>query len=221
MIEVTQLFCYCRYMSKKTLKMECPHCYAKNIDFVMVYRHKVDENISHDIFACSHCNHAVILEKQKKNNKWIFVQSFPEGSIIEVPKYLPNNIENFLIQGIKSLPENPDAAGAMFRKSLEVGLNHIMPEHLKDKSIYSQIQLAVKQNYISDELGQWADIIRIDGNEATHSVEPFNVDQAEILRQFTEIFLSQIFTLPTLVKKRAQMTKKYHGRTIKFTSKRG
>ncbi len=202
------------------LKMECPHCHTKNMDFTMVYRHKVSEDISHDIFACAYCNRTVILEKQKKHNQWQHVQSFPEGPVMEVPRYLPENVEDFFIQGIKSLPENPDAAGAMFRKTLEASLNHLMPEHLKDKSIYQQIQRAVEQNYISDELGEWADIIRIDGNEATHSAEPFDVDQAEILKQFTEIFLSQIFTLPQLVRKRAKMSKKYHGRTIKFTSKR-
>ncbi len=208
-------------MSQNILKMECPHCHTQNIDFSMIYRHKIFDDKSHDIYACHYCNHAIILEKQKqKNNQWELTQSFPEGSVIEVPRYLPDNVENFLIQGIKSLPENPDAAGAMFRKTLEVALGYIMPDHLKNKSIYSQIRDAVKQNYISDELGEWANIIRIDGNEATHSEESFNVDQAEILKQFTEIFLSQIFTLPTLVKKRAKVTQKYHGRSLKFTSKR-
>ncbi len=201
--------------------MECPHCHTRNIDFIRVYRQKISDEKSHDIYTCGYCKHAVILEKQKKEGRWIIAQSFPDGSVIEVPRYLPKNVENFFIQGIKSLPENPDAAGAMFRKTLEISLSYIMPDHLKDKSIYSQIRDAVNQNYISDELGEWANIIRIDGNEATHAEVPFDVDQAEILKQFTEIFLSQIFTLPTLVRKRAKLTKKYHGRSIRFTSKRG
>lgn len=209
-------------MTKENLKMECPHCHTCNMDFRRVYRHKISENKSHDIVVCGYCNHAVILEKEKqKDNIWKAVQSFPEGSVLEVPRYLPDNVEQFFIQGVKSLPENPDAAGAMFRKTLEIALNHIMPEHLKDKSIYTQIRDAVKQNYISDEIGEWANIIRIDGNEATHSEEPFDIDQAEVLRQFTEILLSQIFTLPILVKKRTKINKKYHGKVIRFTSKRG
>ncbi len=208
-------------MVEKIYKMDCPHCFTKQVAFSFVYRQKVNEDKLHDIYACGYCNGAVILEKIKDNHGNVEVkQSFPEGSVIEIPRYMPKNIEKFFIQGIKALPESPDAAGAMFRKTLEIALNDVVPKELQDKSIYDKINDAVRHNHISDELGEWANIIRIDGNEATHDENPFDLDQAEMLRQFTELFLSQIYTLPTLVRKRTKLTKKYHGKPTRFTSKR-
>lgn len=208
-------------MTQQIIKLDCPHCQTKQVAFTFIYSHKVTETKDHDIYACGYCNSAVIIEKIKsENGRYSINQIFPDGSVIEVPRYLPDNVESFFIQGVKSLPSNPDAAGAMFRKTLEIALNDVVPKELQDKSIYDKINDAVKHNHISDELGQWANIIRIDGNEATHDEKPFDLDQAEILRQFTELFLNQIYTLPTLVRKRMKMAKKYHGKPTRFTSKR-
>ncbi|MFV0432345.1 MAG: DUF4145 domain-containing protein [Alphaproteobacteria bacterium] len=209
-------------MIQDILKTDCPHCYTRNVAFSFVYRHKVSDVKQHNIYACGYCNQAVIFEYTKKedNDKFVLVQTFPEGAVIELPLYLPKNIESFFLQGIKALPDSPDAAGAMFRKTLENALNDVVPKELRDKSIFIKIRDAVRHNYISDELGKWADIIRIDGNEAAHAENPFDLDQAEVLRQFTEIFLTQIYTLPALVAKRSKTSKKYHGKPTRFTSKR-
>ena len=97
-----------------------------------------------------------------------------------------------------NLPNNWDAAGAMFRKTLETGLKHEFPKI--QGTLFERIQEAAKQHHLTPDLANWAHQIRLDGNDAAHEEEPFSQDDAERLSVFTDMVLRYLFTLPGMLK---------------------
>jgi hypothetical protein len=53
---------------------------------------------------------------------------------------------------------------------------------------------------ITADIRQWADHVRIVGNEALHDPDDFTESDAKSLRYFTEMFLRYVFELPGKVK---------------------
>ncbi|WP_143256060.1 DUF4145 domain-containing protein [Altererythrobacter xiamenensis] len=127
------------------------------------------------------------------------MRNFWPSRSIDVPENLPKNVENFYLQGLESLrAERWDAAGAMFRKSLDVGTKLISPE-LKSESLFSRINTLVERHLLTEAMGQWSHEIRIDGNGAVHDELPETESDANAIQKFTEAFLRYAFTLPSMV----------------------
>ena len=100
---------------------------------------------------------------------------------------------------MENLPKNWDAAGAMFRKALDVGLKVKFPEDSKG-SLYERIGRAAQRHDLTPELAEWAHKIRLDGNDAAHGEVPFSDEDAERLQVFTELVFRYLFTLPGMMK---------------------
>ena len=90
-----------------------------------------------------------------------------------------------------------NAAGAMLRKSIDVGLKHVAPE-AKGKLV-ARINKAADLGKITPELAEWAHHVRLEGNDAVHDEDPFTREQAEHLFKFTELLLMYLFTLPGML----------------------
>ena len=110
----------------------------------------------------------------------------------------PSNVASFYCQGIDSLSrKNFDAAGAMFRKSLDTGLKRIHPEG--KGTLQRRIDELPDATGVTPAMKEWAHQIRHLGNDATHEEEPFSDDEVKALQSFTELFLTYAFTLPGMV----------------------
>ena len=93
--------------------------------------------------------------------------------------------------------ENLDASSIMSRKVLEVAVKKLAPE--ANGNLYQRIESLAEAGLITQELRDWAHIIRGDGNEAAHEEEPVSVEFATELLSFSEMFLMYTFTMPGMI----------------------
>jgi hypothetical protein len=57
----------------------------------------------------------------------------------------------------------------------------------------------VKQNLLTPSLGEWADQIRLLGNDTAHEIDQPTREEVEALRNFSDLVLRYLFTLPAMV----------------------
>ena len=140
---------------------------------------------------CGVCFQGVILRDYGPENPFVLPLAKDD-----IPEHLPENVGRFFRQGVDNVKQrNWDAAGSMFRKTLESALKHRFPDNAKN-SLATQIKKAVEDRKLTPEMAEWADQIRFWGNEAAHEDEPFTEEDARQMGEFTELFLTYLFTLP-------------------------
>ncbi|MXO96709.1 DUF4145 domain-containing protein [Erythrobacter aquimaris] len=116
-----------------------------------------------------------------------------------IPEDLPPNIERFYLQGLENLAgQRWDAAGAMFRKTLDVATKLLDPEN-KKKNLFRRIEGLVASGLLTEAMGEWSHEIRLDGNDAVHDEEPETQEDGVAIQKFTEAFVRYSFSLPSLV----------------------
>jgi hypothetical protein len=140
-------------------------------------------------------NHSGNLEE---NPNLKLIGEYPEALAVEAPRYLPGNIERFYIQAANSLKSGShDASAMMSRKVLEVAVKTLNPQG--NGTLYKRIEQLHTSGQITDDLKDWAHIIRDDGNDAAHEEEPVSPEFASELLSFAELFLMYTFTMPGMV----------------------
>jgi len=134
--------------------------------------------------------------------KWEVVKFWPVAPGPLIPEHLPPEIERVYLQAERNFPisGNEEAAGTMYRKALDVGLKMIAPS--VTGTLKGRIEKLVQQNRLTPELGEWADQIRLLGNEAAHEIDQPTREEVEALRNFSDLVLRYLFTLPAMVKAR-------------------
>ena len=189
----------------ETFRDNCPHCRTKAVGFTIEYSRTWRPGDSRsgrrvpvpeytDVLAiCGFCERTVLAEFQAGSLLWI-VPSPPEP-----PSHLPkDDVERYFQQGVDNLSQNYDAAGAMFRKTLETALKKKFPDS-KAKDLYHRIEEAAEQQKLTPDLAKWAHQIRIAGKEAVHEKKPFSKEDAQDLYDFTHLVLLYLFTLPEML----------------------
>ena len=124
---------------------------------------------------------------------------FPSPLDTGAPTHTPDNVARFYEQGMDNLARNWDAAGTMFRKTLESGLKARFPDLNGSLSLSRRIREAADRHELTPDLADWAHQIRLDGNNAVHEEQPFSRKEAERLKTFTELVLQYLFTLPGML----------------------
>ena len=176
---------------------ECPRCEIKGVAFQIEHggpSWKDDRGYTYsEKFAvCGVCRRGVIATFHSRIGLTGLLPSPPKP-----PDHLPDNVRSFFEQGINNLSQSWDAAGAMFRKTLDVTLKHKFSE-IKG-TLKKRIDEAANQRDLTPELAEWAHQIRLDGNEASHGEEPFSQEDAQRLATFTELVLRYLYTLPGML----------------------
>ena len=182
--------------------------------------HPLRTNVSLVAFWCGGCRSGYFAEIRRDSNitphqypadieadqaaHLTIMAEYPEAQVIEAPRHLPENIESFYLQAVKSLKSgNYDAAAMMSRKVLESAVKKLNPS--ASSNLYKKIEALHGSGKITDDLKEWAHIIREDGNEAVHEDAIASEEFANELISFTELFLMYTFTMPGMVQER--MTK--------------
>ena len=207
-----------------TFTADCPHCGTRSAAFVLAHEHAGDFAMAQSsqmggpkrarwmaYGLCRSCDCGIIVFLNTagdappshvflpgSRNYVEIVRQIPEAPDFAAPSHTPENVARLYKQGAANLPQHPDAAGAMFRKALEQGLTHEFPD-IKG-TLFQRIQEAVKQGVLTPAMGEWADQIRLDGNEAVHGDEPFSVEDGRRLETFTGLVFLYLFTLPGMLK---------------------
>ncbi len=98
-----------------------------------------------------------------------------------------------------------EAAGAMFRKAIDVGTKQFYESdpRLSGKqpaiALRSRIKALGEMNILDDEVVELADIAALDGNDAAHDMDPYTQDEAEALEDLTFDLLDRLFTRPAKI----------------------
>ena len=181
---------------------DCPRCGIKKVAFTVrdegcawnapfPGRQDMTMTAYDNLAACGNCGRAV-------------VATFVGGDLTEIvpspprpPEHLPPNIGSFFQQAMSNLAQNWDAAGMMFRKTLEAALKNKFANI--QGTLSQRINEAAKQQKLTPELAQWAHQIRLDGNDAAHGDKPLSKEDAQSLADFTHLVLLYLFTLPGML----------------------
>ena len=129
----------------------------------------------------------------------IILKFWPEPPGPQIPDFLPPEVARIYLQAERNFPiaGNEEAAGTMYRKALDIGLKIIAPS--VNGMLKSRIAELVKQTLLTASLGAWADQIRLLGNEAAHEIDQPTRDELDALRNFSDLVLQYLFTLPAIV----------------------
>ena len=112
---------------------------------------------------------------------------------------MPSEVERVYLQAERNFPisGNEEAAGTMYRKALDIGLKII--DASVTGTLKARIAKLVQQNLLTPALGEWAEQIRLLGNEAAHEIDQPTREEVEALRNFSDLLLRYLFTLPAMV----------------------
>jgi len=125
-------------------------------------------------------------------------REWPQATLV-APDDVPPNVARFYEQGLENLAQKRwDAAGAMFRKSLDVA-SKIIAADSKHLTLFARINKLHESGLITEAMKDWSHEIRLEGNNAVHDEEPESAEDAEATHKFTEAFLTYVFTLPAMV----------------------
>lgn len=205
----------------------CPHCRTRSAGFYIAHQWPSlrGTDYANILAVCGVCNLGILIVSSRKYGsshedfirltqvysygQYEIVNIWPRGSP-EIPSGVPENISSFYMQGLDSLSTRHwDAAGAMFRKTLDTATKALKPE-LKSLNLYTRINRLVDEGVLTSAMGDWSHEIRIDGNEAVHDEEPETEEDARSAQKFTEAFLTYVFSLPRMVednRKSRELTK--------------
>ncbi|MDE0705487.1 MAG: DUF4145 domain-containing protein, partial [Rhodospirillaceae bacterium] len=165
-------------------KEDCPHCGTKSVAFSIVQEIRFDSTSWDTLMTCGNCGRGVLATFQgsgEKPTQWVKRGDFrnyielklsPPKLDTGAPMHTPENVAKFYAQGVDNLPGNWDAAGSMFRKTLETALKNKFPKI--DGDLYHRIEGAAKDGGLTQDLAEWAHQIRLDGRSAVHEEEPFS-----------------------------------------------
>lgn len=197
-------------------KYDCPHCSARSAGFKVVYTWPAGiAEFLNSLSICGVCGNGMILEtfdtvaKSHANLRETSTSGFPgerfkvlnqwPASTMAPPDNVPANTGRFYVQGLENLrAERWDAAGAMFRKALDVATKQLADE-LKSLTLFKRIEALFKAGRITEAMRDWSHEIRLDGNDAVHDEEPETPEDAAATQKFTEAFLTYTFSLPAMV----------------------
>lgn len=197
---------------------DCPHCATRAAGFYVAYQwpSKLHTHIANLLAVCGVCDRGITIVSMDKsaNNHTDLTRAsylYPEPGylILETsppandprPEFVPDNVASFFEQGSENLKAGRwDAAGAMFRKTLDVATKTVSPS-LRNLTLFKRIESLVDTGLLTPAMGDWSHEIRIDGNDAVHDDQPECENDARAAHQFTEAFLIYAFSLPQKVEK--------------------
>ena len=199
----------------------CPHCNAQHMTFDVVSGRWFKSNVYKLFCQCRNCNDVVVITARTASEKpisqdWsgnicdsgVTIRSiFPSPSKLVVPPATPDDVGDHFTEGLSvlSVKAYPSAANC-FRRTLEKATDHLLDElkydaeKRKNMSLKCRIKALRKHELITQLLYAWADIIREVGNKGTHGDTDFSEGDAVELKEFTEMFLIHVFTMPARIR---------------------
>lgn len=176
-------------------------------------------NKSTAAFACNRCNELTCVsfvhppngsnwvmgngsgdfDATARNSNTIVTGVYPEGESLEAPASISDAVKRAFLQGLdNSRRGNSDAAASMFRKAIDVATRELDPS-TAGKLLAQRINLLADSGKLTEDLKEWAHLIRLDGNQGAHDDEELTPAEIEQLQEFTRLFLIYTVTLPAQV----------------------
>ncbi|MDU1953588.1 MAG: DUF4145 domain-containing protein [Atlantibacter hermannii] len=211
-------------MGLLSFNISCPHCLRENAVLEGFSEHQRYETNIFDIgFFCRSCSHAGIAvvhtsrngpfyETQRSSGLNIVIPNdpgytllnvYPEPSVHTAPESTPKRAADAFIESKDNLQRGRyDTAVMICRKTIDIATKNLLGDESKNEKLVKRISLLHGKGLITEQMKDWAHIVRIDSNGAVHSDEEFTKEEAEEMIGFTEVFLIYAFSLPAMVASR-------------------
>lgn len=139
------------------------------------------------------------LREMRSGHAFEILDTYPTEKSHIAPASVPAPAERAFLQGAQNAAvKNSDAAAAMFRKAIDIA-TRVLDSSLAGKNLAPRIDALHKAGKLTEDLKEWAHLIRLDGNQGAHDDDELSEDQIQQLQSFTELFLTYTFTLPAEV----------------------
>lgn len=208
-------------MGMLSLDKTCPHCFREKavlVGFAEIKKTNGEYAVS---FLCRSCEHVVVAEVIPKiargphshavnsfhnivipdNKDFLLNNFYPQSRDVTVPEHCPERASKFFIEAKENVNRgNYETSVMLCRKVIDIATREILGEDSKKEQLSQRISMLHGKGKITEQMKDWAHIVRIDSNGAVHSDEEFSKEEAEEMIGFTEVFLIYSFTLPEMVK---------------------
>lgn len=201
--------------------IDCPHCFVPKAPMQICDSRYADKQEFLILFLqCPFCTSPVSLMgyARTKVSDWsdfydsenaftdedvLPVHIYPSKRVMDdIPTGLPEPIERIYSQAIQNYRAgNADAAGVMFRKTLEISLSQLAPDE-NSRNLANTIQALAKKGILPQDVADWSNEIRGFGNISAHQLmEP---DKAELdeIKNFIDMYLRYSYTMRKLLEDR-------------------
>jgi hypothetical protein len=203
------------------LAHKCPHpnCLTENISLTVAAVSPWNDRVGILHLLCPRCRlpSGAKIEQERNTLGIAQIQSHPSEitdlgyKVTEfwpqqpeptIPELIPPDVARVYLQAERNFPTagNEEAAGTMYRKALDVGFKKIDP-NLKGM-LGPKINALAKAGLLTQDIAVWSDHVRDIGNDAAHEEDPITREELTTLRNFSEMVLRYLFSLPNAVKKR-------------------
>lgn len=199
------------------MSLDCPHCGTAKAMLRTVH---VDHNARAGgtamvMYRCHICDGGILIDFMKPNGSantnfaqsleaqgWKVLSVVPKPVAVVAPAGTPDAAARYYVQGASALARGDfDAAGMMFRKTLEAAVAVLAPDGRG--TLHQKIEALSGDAKLTPSMLAWAHHMRRLGNEASHELEPFSGPDAAELHRFAEVFLTYAFSLPSMIKARS------------------
>ncbi|MBT0720423.1 DUF4145 domain-containing protein [Rosenbergiella collisarenosi] len=203
-----------------TLDITCPHCLREKAvltAFGQVAKSESEYCVS---FLCRSCGNPVSAnvicgvrlspmdyvksgsdESIPGSNRIGLIDYFPKPEINSAPESCPDRAAKFFVEAKDNLKRsNYETSVMLCRKVIDISTKIILGDESGKEQLSKRISMLHAQGKITEQMREWAHIVRFDSNSAVHSDEEFTAQEAEEMIGFTEVFLIYSFTLPEMVK---------------------
>ncbi|AZV93563.1 hypothetical protein CBF45_07395 [Bordetella sp. J329] len=210
----------------------CPHCGTNEVAFTSVGQVKVVENKNSEslwnvFFACNRCLGGLVVQTSSSmrfgphgqpgiiaipgsgsnahgySAKFEVIESYPSPPTHQAPESVPERIAATYIEASENLHRQKHETSQMLsRKALDLATKQLLPG--SKKQLYGRIEELRDSGKITQEMADWAHIVRDEGNDSVHDDTEVTREAAAELLAFTETFLMYAFTLPGMIAKRRQ-----------------
>lgn len=207
-----------------TLDITCPHCMrdkAVLTAFGQVLKTTNEYCVS---FLCRSCGNPIStnvlshygespIEYTRQHSddslpdskRFSLLDYFPKAVTHAAPDDCPERAAKFFVEAKENLQRgNYETSVMLCRKVIDIATREILGDESKKEQLSQRISMLYGKGKITEQMKDWAHIVRIDSNEAVHSDEEFSKEDAVEMIGFTEVFLIYSFTLPEMVKAKQQ-----------------
>ncbi|WP_454761282.1 DUF4145 domain-containing protein [Caulobacter segnis] len=194
------------------LMINCPHCPINQVAASQAWEGSVRDKSYHwyVTLLCGSCgkpitamlransypNKPSTIGAANLQDKFEVLDLWPQRVEFSAPNHSPENVARRFLEGEVAFRQRSwNAAVAMYRSALDIATKALdgVPKGL---TFFKRLQWLHEQHRITPDMKDWADHVRVEGNEALHDPEDFTEEDARPLRLFTEMFLRYIFELP-------------------------
>ncbi|EIC84020.1 DUF4145 domain-containing protein [Serratia sp. M24T3] len=202
-----------------TLDITCPHCLRDNAVLTAFGETLKNDGVFSVGFICRSCAEPTVANIQTRNGQSPLNNtqnygdiSVPGSAILRLQEYYPkHNVPaapdktpiragRFFIEAKDNVQRGNNETSVMLcRKVIDIATRVILGEESKKEQLSQRIAMLFGKGLITEQMKDWAHIVRIDSNGAVHSDEEFSKDEADEMIGFTEVFLIYSFTLPAMV----------------------